>query len=287
MKALAARFVEESSLQFHSFLCAHLAESLESGLRALDERDGLGSERRGRIPFHTAGVSQTCLTSDEPTSPTVGDSCEWTIKGPPHTRRYCTLRPHASDGPKAAVFPRFANATPDAILRALQDELFPSPAFRAWLAIVTYLISISFAVEARRFRPGLDYTLATCEEKEARLDVVLGLTPTPVTRNDDQLEDKGRDMILENGQEVDQDYGWQSGTWGGWEVSSHTFMCIIMDFSYARSVFSAIRLLTTKKMILPSIIQVVKSRRKGHRLNLLMPILKIAALAVVPLHQPR
>ena len=32
-------------------------------------------------------------------------------------------------------------------------------------------------MEARRFRPGLDYTLATSEDKEARLDVILGLVP--------------------------------------------------------------------------------------------------------------
>ena len=32
-------------------------------------------------------------------------------------------------------------------------------------------------MEARRFRPGLDYTLATSEDKEARLDVILGLMP--------------------------------------------------------------------------------------------------------------
>ncbi len=62
-------------------------------------------------------------------------------------------------------------------MRGLQDELFTSPAFRAWLAIVSRLMPIRHAVEARRFRPGLDYTLATSEEKEARLDVVLGLTP--------------------------------------------------------------------------------------------------------------
>lgn len=55
-------------------------------------------------------------------------------------------------------------------------------------------------VEARRFRPGLDYTLAMSEESEARLDVVLGLTPG-------KLEDEpGRGG-----------YGWQSADWGGWE----------------------------------------------------------------------
>jgi hypothetical protein len=66
---------------------------------------------------------------------------------------------------------------------------------------------IRHAVEARRFRPGLDYTLATSEEKEARLDVVLGLTPPVRVESDDETF---------NPSEV----GWQSSLWGGWEVSN-------------------------------------------------------------------
>ena len=62
-------------------------------------------------------------------------------------------------------------------MRSLQDELFPGPAFRAWLAIVSRLLPLRDTVEARRFRPGLDYTLATSEDKEARLDVILRLVP--------------------------------------------------------------------------------------------------------------
>lgn len=69
-------------------------------------------------------------------------------------------------------------------MRSLQDELFPSPAFRAWLAIVSRLLPLRYAVEARRFRPGLDYTLATSEDKEARLDVVLGLVPEHSTHSE-------------------------------------------------------------------------------------------------------
>ena len=61
----------------------------------------------------------------------------------------------------------------------LSDELFPSAAFRAWLAKVSSVLPLSWAAEARRFRPALDYTLATSEESEARLDVVLGLTRVP------------------------------------------------------------------------------------------------------------
>ncbi|EMD40872.1 hypothetical protein CERSUDRAFT_111452 [Gelatoporia subvermispora B] len=185
MKALAARFVEESSLELHSFLCQPLADKLGPGLAARDAQDGLGPQRVPRIPPHSAGAEQG-----------------WIAKGPPHKWRYCVLR--EPSGPRSAVDPRWAHASPDEIVRSLQDELFPSPAFRAWLAAVSRLLPLRHTVEARRFRPGLDYTLATSEAKEARLDVVLGLTPQ-VEEDAEAEEDDGEPR------------GWQSGEWGGWE----------------------------------------------------------------------
>jgi hypothetical protein len=106
-------------------------------------------------------------------------------------------------------------------MRSLQNELFPSAAFRAWLAIVTRLMPMKYAVEARRFRPGLDYTLATSEEKDSRLDVVLGLTP-PVRdpldsseEDDDDPRAGSRQPSRKLGKEVTR--GWVSTEWGGWE----------------------------------------------------------------------
>lgn len=159
MRTLASRFINESSLELHSFLNNPLAAALEYSLRELDNRDGLGSKRAGTIPSHTTGT-------------TAG----WSIKGPPHKWRYCTLKP-PEGGMKSAVCPRSHTPDVDEIMRSLQNELFPSPAFRTWLAIISRLLPLRYAVEARRFRPGLDYTLATSEEKEARLDVILGLVP--------------------------------------------------------------------------------------------------------------
>ncbi|TFK59453.1 hypothetical protein BDN72DRAFT_851290, partial [Pluteus cervinus] len=187
MAALAERFADESSLELHSFLSSALAESLEPRLRELDTKDGLGAERAGRIPPHTSG--------------TVGGV--WTVKGPPHKWRYCVLKPHEANGPAEAVSPR-AHASSDEILRSLQDELFPSEAFRAWTARVTTLFPLKHSVEARRFRPGMDYTLATSDDREARLDVVLGLTP--------EVRAAGVKRI----QQVPMTSGWQP-EWGGWE----------------------------------------------------------------------
>ncbi|KAI0638035.1 nuclear protein [Trametes polyzona] len=192
MKALASRFVDESSLELHSFLCAPLADKLRSGLKEKDDADGLGPNRATRIPPHTAGAEGA-----------------WALRGPPHKWRYCTLRAQDAGGSKVAVSPRWAHTDPDEAIRSLQDELFPSPAFRAWLACVSNLLPLRYSAEARRFRPGLDYTLATSEAKETRLDVVLGLTPQvephepPATNG------------VTNGEEPVR--GWQSGEWGGWE----------------------------------------------------------------------
>ena len=126
MKALASRFVEESSLELHSFLCAPLADKLRTGLVEKDDQDGLGPGRATRIPPHTAGSGGA-----------------WRIRGPPHKWRYGALRPLEGSGPKMAVSPRWAHARVDDAVRSLQDALLPSAAFRAWLAAVSRLESWS------------------------------------------------------------------------------------------------------------------------------------------------
>ncbi|KAI0773431.1 Oxoglutarate and iron-dependent oxygenase degradation C-term-domain-containing protein [Irpex lacteus] len=209
ISALSSRFVAESSLELHSFLSEPLATKLSSGLAANDARDNLGPTRTKRIPDHTAG------TNLDPASP----SSQWTVKGPPHKWRYCTLTPTPEGGAREAVVPRSAQTSPDAIVRCLQDELFPSPAFRAWLAKVSSVVPMRWDVAARRFRPGLDYTLATSEEEEARLDVVLGLTPevaSPESAGGDGSEAAKRKTKKVREEEVEVK-GWQSGEWGGWE----------------------------------------------------------------------
>ena len=64
---------------------------------------------------------------------------------------------------------------------------------------------------ARRFRPGLDYTLATSDDKDARLDVILALTPDLNRR--ENIKGKGVEK------DKNQKPKWSDGTWGGWEVS--------------------------------------------------------------------
>lgn len=184
MAALTERFAGESSLELHRFLVESLAEKLQTGLAQRDEEDGLGPRRARRMPSHSSGTTS-----------------QWFVKGPPHKYRYCVLsEKRPSRKPNSPSY--IAEDSPEWIMRRLQDVLFPSPAFRSWLSSVTSLLPMRHSVEARRFRPGLDYTLATSEEKEARLDLCLGLTP-PIDRS--------------NGKPIEG--SWESGEWGGWEVS--------------------------------------------------------------------
>ncbi|KAH7923673.1 hypothetical protein BV22DRAFT_1036091 [Leucogyrophana mollusca] len=184
MKTLAVRFVEESSLELHGFLSSSIAGKLEPAFRQLDSVDGLdGQSRRGCIVPHTAGTTGS-----------------WEARGPPHKWRYCTLRDAAGQD---------AQNEAERVIRQLQDQVFPSTAFRAWLSALTQLLPLSYAVEGRRFRPGFDYTLATSEESEARLDVVLGLTPQ--VQNGQGQAGKARAT------DKDDVHGWQAGEWGGWE----------------------------------------------------------------------
>jgi prolyl 3-hydroxylase /prolyl 3,4-dihydroxylase len=204
MKTLASRFVEESSLELHSFLCNDLAEALEHRLPDADAKDGLGPDRAGKIPPHSAGVSS---------------SSPWCLKGPPHKWRYCTLAPLSPNDPVTSITPLSAHPSPSEILRAIQDDLFPSPPFRNWLTIVSRLLPLRYSVEARRFRPGLDYTLATSEESEARLDVVLGMTPD-VQGGDGSVAANGKNK---GGKfKAEPPRGWSAAEWGGWEVNSRS-----------------------------------------------------------------
>ncbi|KAH8834198.1 Oxoglutarate and iron-dependent oxygenase degradation C-term-domain-containing protein [Flagelloscypha sp. PMI_526] len=185
MSALAQRFVDNSSIDLHIFLKKELADALQKQILAADSRDGLSSkERGGKVPPHMSGVG------------------DFEIKGPPHKHRYAVLNqsPSRSGSPSSnasssAVAPLTA-APLQQILHTLEHTLFSSTSFRAWLCAVAKLLPLGYAVEARRFRPGLDYMLARSEEKEVRLDVCLGLTPGP---------EEGRDA------------GWVDPEWGGWE----------------------------------------------------------------------
>ena len=178
-----------------------LAEKLKKALLETDFRDGIGDPgREGKVPPHSVGVNDC-----------------WELKGPPSRYRYLTFK-QQPESTIEYVFPRSEQTSPNQIIRSVSEELFKSNAFRAWLMMVTTFLPVSYDVEARRFRPGLDYTLAT-SDKETRLDVVLGLTPPPPTVDSaSKAGKKGKEKgKLKNVTTEDQDF-WPV-EWGGSDVS--------------------------------------------------------------------
>ncbi|KAJ4396831.1 putative component of NuA3 histone acetyltransferase complex [Gnomoniopsis smithogilvyi] len=90
----------------------------------------------------------------------------WRVAKPPHKHRFLYFQPGQ-------------NNEDDSPIKELLEEFLPSPQFRAWLAMATDCKIESYDVLARRFRRGLDYTLATGHEGKPRLELNFGLTPTP------------------------------------------------------------------------------------------------------------
>jgi hypothetical protein len=158
---LSGQFVEASEIVLHNFLHPDLAEAIKSETKSVDEKDYPNAE----IP-----------------SQSLGEGDGWEIQGPTSKHRYTTL-----------ISP--STSTPN--LQKVLNNLLPSPAFRAWLSVVSSLAPVGYRAEARRFRKGLDYTLAGGEEKdgEVRLDVWLGATwwadVEPGSDEEDLLVDNG------------------------------------------------------------------------------------------------
>jgi len=89
----------------------------------------------------------------------------WKVARPPHKHRYLYLQPGQEK----------LEASP---LNELLEVLLPSRQFRLWLQMATRSRIESHDVLARRFRRGMDYTLATGHDGKPRLEVNIGLTPT-------------------------------------------------------------------------------------------------------------
>ncbi|KAL2199557.1 Oxoglutarate and iron-dependent oxygenase degradation C-term-domain-containing protein [Corynascus similis CBS 632.67] len=89
----------------------------------------------------------------------------WKVARPPHKHRYLYLQPGQE---KLEPSP----------LKELLEVLLPSRQFRLWLQMATRSRIESHDVLARRFRRGMDYTLATGHDGKPRLEVNIGLTPT-------------------------------------------------------------------------------------------------------------
>lgn len=136
---IAKRFASASSVRLASFLRPDVAARIAAAVVRADGRDGLG---RGRPP-------STDVT---------GEGRGWAGSGPPHMQRYLTFSP-----PTAAVAAAAADDAADEAgreLHALKTTLFASSAFAKLLTRLAAASPVTCRAEARRFRPGSDYTVA-------------------------------------------------------------------------------------------------------------------------------
>jgi len=154
IRLLSQQFAENSVIMLEKFLNADLANDLESALASKDKSDGLAFEsRQGLIPGMKVGHLKD----------------GWEVIGPSTRQRYLSLEPSETNPASTSL--------PTSTIQKLLTEVLPSTAFRAWLTLITSFIPLAHKLEARRFRPGLDYTLARGEEEDPRLDLRIGLTP--------------------------------------------------------------------------------------------------------------
>eukprot|EP00887_Chlorella_sp_A99_P006370 scaffold3.g6370.t1 len=167
---VAARFKEDGSVQLQNFLQPSLAAKVAAACAAADAADGLGG---GRRPLYEAGLGGG-----------------WAPLGPPHKQRYLRYAAGAAGADPEG---------PGALLAGLQAQLFGSTPFARLLAQLTTLGLRGHKGEVRRFRPGLDYTVAHFGvlTKDPQLDAVL--------------------CFVDDGEE-DAREAWDGGEVGGYEA---------------------------------------------------------------------
>ncbi|KAI8609591.1 Oxoglutarate and iron-dependent oxygenase degradation C-term-domain-containing protein [Chytriomyces sp. MP71] len=157
-----ARFCEESSIQLASFLDPSLAAALSTSTQHQDVKDGLllAKPRTAKQPAPIANYN-------------AGVSNVWTATGPSHKHRFLSLNP-ATPAPST---PPKDRQDPTADLASLQHTLFQSKPFLRLLYLLTSLKPTRSRSRVRRFRPGMDYTLATTsgdsDDEQGVLDATL------------------------------------------------------------------------------------------------------------------
>lgn len=214
LKKLQTEFRVKKCLRLSEFLKAAMATQLETGLRAADSADGLDSaSRHNQRPDLAAGAS----------------SGAWKVRGPLALRRHCVLvaPPNVADNSADEGPRRTMGRAAEERLRSIQDD-FGSGAFRNWLCIITKQLPQQFSSSARRFRPGLDYILPMCDD-QPKLDVVLCTTPTydNATTSTPSRNTRGKQKSRVN--------GWETGTWGGYQVAPRHFMFCLSQSDLPKS----------------------------------------------------
>ena len=172
-EALRKEFAQEGSVQLQKFLCTERYHRLTALLAARDNTE-FSADKWPAIrpkPKYTDGLS-SASTADVEGGTIGGDG--WNVVGPAHMQRYLRFGlSHKVATDQGARQDRPCQAGKE--LATIKDELFGSVSFARLMYAMTGLRPVGMTAEARRFRPGLDYTVAHhgLLEQEARLDATL------------------------------------------------------------------------------------------------------------------
>lgn len=128
-------YASNSFIKLAKFLNQEVEESIKGFISRVD------SELGGGIAPHGTGVGNG-----------------WDTTGPPHLRRYL----HACESQSNLSDPETENDAQKLSIKVLEiAEFLASQEFKKWIFLATSFQPVSQKAIPRRFRPGLDYTLAT------------------------------------------------------------------------------------------------------------------------------
>lgn len=223
MKEICDKFENESSVQLRHFLKDVLANNVKDGILKSDAFDGFTSNNSDE----NDNVGNPSLQYD------IGINKCWKAVGPAHKQRYLEYNDeHISvkvDPIKTSVkgsnpfneqkVEKTNNNHPSIVagkqLSQIQTSLFQSLPFTRYLNLITSLGQpLGHHSQTRRFRPGLDYTVAHYGilTKESVLDATLCFAKGSGNQAR-RYEDTGELM----GNDEDVDALWESGDVGGFE----------------------------------------------------------------------
>jgi len=161
---------------------------------------------------------------------------DWPVVGPPHKRRHLQFDSSQAE-PAAAGQPLSPASAAGRLLDAVSRQLLKSRAFARYVEAATTLRVRGCRRDVRRFRPGLDYTVAHfgAMTPVPRLDATLcfvggagagtGAGAAPAKRRDDEDEDEDEEDEDEEEDEEEEESEenegeedpWASGDVGGFE----------------------------------------------------------------------
>jgi len=182
IKEIRERFEEDSSIQLRNFLKDDYAKLIQSAALMQDKKDKREREKNDKsLNNYTIGVSS-----------------EWIPVGPAHKQRFLEyVGSETSEG----------TSNPGGLLQYLKHKLFLSLPFRRYMSCLSSLEEATgYRGRIRRFRPGLDYTVA-------HYGILTSTSVLDVTLCFASGHGKGQN----NDDDYDDDALWESGDVGGFE----------------------------------------------------------------------